>query len=187
MPLRPLLRLSAASLILAVALFVAPLGHAGTTNYYYDPVGRLLGETQTDGLNRTSQNDSADNPSYLHVFPTAPATAQATLQSGGIEVVGQGLTSNDGRFHLAIQSDGNLVVYQGSSTVLWAANTSGHQPGYLVMQTDGNLVFYGPDDSLIWQSQTSGYPNSHLYLGSDGNLIVYQNSTVTWSSNTGGH
>ena len=175
-----------ASAGLAVCLATALPAHAGTTRYYFDPVGRLIGSLQDDGSDRTSRTDTADNINFVHQFGTAPAVSQDTLQSGGIQIADQGLTSTDGRFHLAIQDDGNLVVYEGS-TALWAANTSGHLPGYLIMQSDGNLVFYGPDDSVIWQSQTSGYPNSHLNMATDGNLIIYQGSTVVWQSGSGGH
>ena len=161
---------------------------AGTARYYYDPAGRLLGETQTDAPDRISQSDSADNITFLHVVPYVAPTSASTLGGNGLLVADQSLTSPDGRFGLSVQDDGNLVIYQNSNgSALWASNTSGNQPGFLIMQGDGNLVFYGPNNVPIWNSQTSGNAGAALSLQSDGNLVIYNGSTPIWSTNTGGH
>lgn len=64
--------------------------------------------------------------------PTAAPTAQvpsagcvgSSLSPGKGLNVGQWLCSSDGRFLLSMQSDGNLVIYQGSAAI-WASNTGG--------------------------------------------------------------
>ena len=173
---------------LLFTLSLAGSASAGTQRFYYDPLGRVLGETQTVGEVRTSRSDAADNISYLHVLSLYGPVSTATLNGNQGMVADQSLTSSDGRFGLSVQDDGNLVVYQNSNgTALWASNTGGHLPGYLAMQGDGNLVFYGPDDSVIWSTGTSGNAGADLVMQTDGNLVIYKGSTPIWASGTGGH
>ncbi|XP_074565306.1 mannose-specific lectin-like [Curcuma longa] len=45
---------------------------------------------------------------------------------------------------LRMQTDGNLVVYDGSNRPVWASNTGGSRGYYiLVLQRDRNVVIYG--------------------------------------------
>ena len=179
-----------AVLSLLLALSAAGAAQAGGQNFYYDPLGRLLGETQDDaGGIRASRSDPADNISYLHVLAFYGPGSVSTLSENQGMVVNQSLTSTDGRFGFSVQANGTLAVYQisnGTTTPLWSTNTSG-QSGFLLMQADGNLVFYSPDDRVIWWSNTSGNPGADLVMQSDGNLVLYNGSNVIWSSGTGGH
>ncbi len=161
---------------------------AWSTNYYYDAQGHLLAATSPSGQQRTSRTDIADNPSYLHVFPTAGPTSSSVLPGNGALVADQALVSQDGRFTFSIQEDGYAVVHYGSQ-VLWNTNTNGFQPGYFLLGGDGNLHFYGPDDSLLWQTTLSGgqAANSQLVMQSDGNLVLLWGGSVVWSTGTGGH
>ena len=79
---------------------------------------------------------------------------------------------NIGSSYLAMQSDGNLVLY-GPSGAQWAASqypANGSIPGgssctscYATMQSDGNLVLYGPSGAY-WSSQTSGNAGAALWV-----------------------
>jgi hypothetical protein len=56
-----------------------------------------------------------------------------------------------------MQSDGNLVVYQGQGgqgSPVWASNTDGNGGATLVCQDDGNLVIYGWEGGAIWSTNT---------------------------------
>lgn len=59
--------------------------------------------------------------------------------------------------YLAVQRDGNLVVYGDHEQPLWASNSGNHEDAeyYVQIQLDGNLVIYTPDDAPIWASQTN--------------------------------
>jgi len=96
------------------------------------------------------------------------------------------LRSPNGEFTLAMQTDGNLVIY-GPSGPIWASNTGGTGgANYLAMQTDGNLVVYQSGGHPVWASNTGGTGN-YLAMQSDGNLVVYQpGGHPLWASNTGG-
>lgn len=102
----------------------------------------------------------------------------STIGAGTEFSGGQHLTSPNGKYILTMQSDGNLVLYQGS-TALWASNTGG--PGRrAVMQSDGNLVIYS-GSTAVWSSGTDGYGASRLVLQDDANLVIYRKGVATWS------
>ena len=46
------------------------------------------------------------------------------LDAGQNLAVGDRMTSDDGRFELAMLDDGNLVLYSATGAVLWASNTN---------------------------------------------------------------
>jgi hypothetical protein len=111
----------------------------------------------------------------------------------GVFKGGQGLgpkeavKSCDGRFELIMQSDGNLVLYEGSKA-LWATHTNGKDGYAMWMQTDGNFVLYNPYKSALWDSHTNGHAGSTLHVQNDGNLVVYNSSNkALWASGTSGH
>jgi outer membrane protein assembly factor BamB len=57
---------------------------------------------------------------------------------------------------LAMQDDGNLVIYGKGDKPLWASHTDGNPGAFLAMQEDGNLVIYSRDFRPIWSTDTSG-------------------------------
>jgi hypothetical protein len=109
------------------------------------------------------------------------------------------------------QPDGNLVVYDGGGTPLWASGTSGTVGAELHLQADGNVVIYNGAGGALWQTYTN-YPseytlfagqltmvagqilhsqNRKLEMSSDCNLRLYSfengvTGGVLWSSQTAG-
>lgn len=76
--------------------------------------------------------------------------------------------------NLAMQADGNLVLYRNSDRVaLWASHTNGKGGTYARFQTDGNLVVYTPSHGAVWASDTCCHGNSWLAIQDDGNLVIY--------------
>ena len=74
--------------------------------------------------------------------PARAATASDRLLPGDALQAGQWISA--GSDTLAMQGDGNLVLYAPGSTPIWATNTAGNDGAQLVMQTDGNLVLAMP-------------------------------------------
>jgi hypothetical protein len=62
-----------------------------------------------------------------------------------------------GPYRVAMQNDGNLVVYDTYNRAVWASNTQhkGSPPHCLVMQDDGNLVIYDANNHATWASGTN--------------------------------
>jgi len=104
---------------------------------------------------------------------------------------------------LALQSDGNVVIYDSQGRPLWASGTGGSGGSdQLVMQDDGNLVFYGPRGA-VWATglpsqgvlRAPGELSSGTALSSadhrfaavmqgDGNFVVYDRGRALWASHT---
>lgn len=115
--------------------------------------------------------------------PPPPVAGCGRLGSGGVIAPGQVLRSCDGRFALVHQTDGNVVLYQGSA-VLWHTHTAGLRTHMLAMQGDGNLVLYDGMSRPLWYSGTHGQPGASLALQDDGNLVIYRGSTAVWHTHT---
>ncbi|WP_081081012.1 curculin (mannose-binding) lectin [Burkholderia territorii] len=98
-----------------------------------------------------------------------------TLTAGNV------VYSDNGQYHLAMQTDGNLVLY-GPTGAVWQSQTSGSGGNRVVMQGDGNLVVYRADNKAVWSSKTS-HPSAFLAVQDDGNVAIYWPRPV-WSSNT---
>ncbi|QHS58788.1 M57 family metalloprotease [Chitinophaga agri] len=127
-----------------------------------------------------------DKVALLSLYPVTLGGPN-NLQPGQQLAQGELIRSEDGRFILVLQGDGNLVLYY-YNVALWNSGTYGN-PGITkaIMQGDGNLVLYDNNFVPYWSSGTSAYPGSYLVLQNDGNLVVYQGATARWASNTGGY
>src|SRR5205814_74402 len=98
-------------------------------------------------------------------------------------ILDQLFTSPNARYSLVLQSDGNLVHYDGT-TPLWATYTT--KGSTAVMQGDGNFVLYDEDSVPVFNTGTFGHPGAALAVQDDGNLVIYAGSTALWASGTAG-
>ena len=110
---------------------------------------------------------------------------------------GDVIMSPNGSKRLTLQTDGNLVLYRGS-TPLWHTHTWGNPGSKFIAQGDGNFVLYSNTNKPLWYTRsrwTSSNPNEgyQLMVLNNGNLVNYhwndltQNSdTVQWQSGTSG-
>ncbi len=120
---------------------------------------------------------------------------------------GQRYYSEDNRYCLVFQDDGNLVIYKFASarkySAIWSSGTNGIAMKKCIFQEDGNLVLYDYTGKARWAANGgtvdgggSGKgdkfypkgPDSHwLTIQNDGNLVIYvgkyrTNSAPRWSS-----
>lgn len=96
---------------------------------------------------------------------------------------GESLTSSTGKFVLALQDDGNLVLQQGSD-VVWASGTNGQGVDRLSVQDDGNVVLYAGGEAK-WSTGTNGSSGVRFELQDDRNVVVYGgDGTALWSTGT---
>lgn len=97
-------------------------------------------------------------------------------------VHGQQVTSPNGRYHVVLQHDGNVVVYHSATgRPLYSAGSYG---GWLLrMQPDGNLVAYRGDGIPLWDTRTWRDGPTWVAMQDDGNLVVYRaDGTPAWRS-----
>ena len=59
-------------------------------------------------------------------------------------------------YSLAMQSDGNLVLYDSNQEALWNTHTNdkGTGPYRVVMQNNGDLVLFDSEGTQLWHSDT---------------------------------
>lgn len=122
------------------------------------------------------------------------AAAQAvtygnTLNAGQTMGSGDNLLTNNGYYSLAMQSDGNLVIYRlagESATPLWSTGRAGTY-SYVAMQNDGNLALYNSNNAWSWTSKTGGRTVDSRYklvLQENGELDIYDPSNkIIWYAN----
>lgn len=112
-------------------------------------------------------------------------TYRDTLPSEGRLNPNDDVVSNNGRFQLILQSDGNLVLYDtaGGRKSIWSSGTQGKAVNNCILQSDGNLVIYGFANP-VWSSGTQGHPNSYLRVQNDGNVAIYPMGDALWATHT---
>jgi hypothetical protein len=108
------------------------------------------------------------------------------MTSGQYFPPGNSFKSQNGRYTLIYQNDGNLVLYAGSQA-LWNSGTYGRSTSKAIMQTDGNLVVYDAGNRAVWSSGTWGNGGARLELQDDGNLVIYNTAgRALWNTGTYG-
>ena len=120
---------------------------------------------------------------------------RSQLQNKEVLQNNQDVVSRNGRYHLRMQSDGNLVLYQ-KDRPLWASNTKGKGVGpfRLVVQSDNNLVVYDNNAKVVWANNVYiGNDGQHwdkqgfASLKDDGNFVVYDGANeLMWETATNG-
>jgi hypothetical protein len=97
---------------------------------------------------------------------------------------GESLTSPNGRYRVAMQADGNLVMYDVDRPI-WASNTAGSGATHIEMRDDGDVVIYHEGDKPTWSSRTRGHQGAVLALQDNRDLVVYgADGKKLWSSRT---
>ena len=146
----------------------------------YSAAGEPVWATNTAGAPGPPPSPPPAAPAPI-VAPAGPGPTRDTLPPGGVMTAGMTMTSIDGRYTLAMQADGNLVVYGPRGPVFW----TGSQPAtgaFLVMQGDGNAVVYDTAGAR-WDSATWAWPGARLVIQPDGNLVVYSSTyQPLWAS-----
>ncbi len=117
-------------------------------------------------------------------IPPAP-TACGAIEPGHGLGPGGAVKSCDGRFTLAMQTDGNLVLYS-FGVPMWASGTNGRNGYIAIMQSDGNFVVYDDTSAPLFASGSSGHGGARLAVQNDGNTVVYAGTTALWATHTDG-
>jgi hypothetical protein len=162
------LRMQADGNLVVYAASGAVLWHAGT---YGNPGATL--EVQDDG------NVVLYRPNRSAAWFTG--WDRTSLFSGQYLSTGQQITSANGRYHLILQPDGNVVVYTAGGRPLFFTGSYGAYQ--LHLQPDGNLVAYNGVGFARWDSGTWREGFSRLDVQDDGNVVLYRaDGTPSWYS-----
>ena len=142
------------------------------------PHGLATITSTNGGGTQTLSYDAAGNTTEI-----TSGNGNKLLNSGATLPSGATLTSNTAR--LAMQADGNLVLYSlKSGQALWASGTPGHPGATATMGTDGNLAVKATDGTVLWSTGTTS-PGAHATVQDNSNFIVYDTTGATvWSTKT---
>ncbi|CAF1508829.1 unnamed protein product [Adineta ricciae] len=168
---------------------VHEIGHAIGFDHQYSPQSIMYPTSQAMSSNDvlpSIDRDVAQNV-YGYQYPSV-------LKEGQRLNMTQQLRAPDGNYFLAMQSDGNLVLYKHSSfdslQAIWASGTNGHgvSPYYAILQFDGNFVVYDGNQDKIWETGTKETQlYTFLQMQDDGNLVLYKGHTTNapiWATGT---
>jgi phosphatidylserine/phosphatidylglycerophosphate/cardiolipin synthase-like enzyme len=67
-------------------------------------------------------------------------------------------------WYIAMQGDGNLVVYDSKGKWYWASHTVGNPGAWVRAESDGNVVIYNAKSEWIWQTGTAGGQKSLSWI-----------------------
>lgn len=99
--------------------------------------------------------------------------AKATNIPSGVNLdSNQIIYTEDNKYFLAMQGDGNLVYYRANGTVRWNLGSQNNPGAWAAMQGDGNFVVYTAGGGHIWNAGTQGNPGAYLSIQGDGNIVV---------------
>ena len=89
----------------------------------------------------------------------------------------QALFTRDRKYALGMQTDGNLVLFQGRKGI-WSTRTSGRPGTYAQLHKDGNFVLL-QNGRAIWSTRTSRYPGAVLSV-QPGNAVLTHQGRIVW-------
>lgn len=98
------------------------------------------------------------------------------------------LHQDQGRFTLAMQRDGNLVVEPNDGGLPWFASDTVmlNSGNHLVLREDGNRVLCTDEGVALRESLTAGHGAMYLIIQHDGNLVLQGEGPPVWATNGSG-
>lgn len=107
-----------------------------------------------------------------------------TAKTSGILTAGQDIESRNWKFRLAMQPDGNAVVYNNwTGKACWHTHTVGNPGAWAALQPDGNFVIYSAGGAPLFNTGTNGNSNASMVIQDDGNLVIYRHDgTAIWAT-----
>jgi len=95
------------------------------------------------------------------------------------------LVSENRRYSLIFQADGNLVLMEYGIKPLWDSASAVRGASRFSFQKDGNLVIYNSNNAAIWASGSENKNGEALYLQDDGNMVLHApGAIVIWDTAT---
>jgi hypothetical protein len=173
-----------ATTIALASVICWPCSAAVVSKYRYDALGRIVIADQSvtsapaAGHASVYTYDNADNRSAADISVVVRKIwlpAEARLYQG------QSIISEDGRFRLTFERNGNAALYDQFGRRRWQSGTAGQNGNYLRMQTDGNLVIYTASTVPVWSTNTAGNQGAQLAVQIDGNLVLYRSGVAIWA------
>lgn len=134
-------------------------------------------------------------PPALAPIPVAPTRTLTSVMdpSGqiGLPDIQQDerLYSDDKRYFLVMQGDGNLVGYDNGGNAFWASRSNQKGgPFTAAIQPDGQLVVKNASGYVVWSNKKTASPNPIVVMQGDRNIVGYVGSGSSrkpyWATST---
>lgn len=126
-------------------------------------------------------------PALLMLCLANMALAASTLSVNQQLTSNQYLASDNGKYRLYLQADGNLVLRDWTTRKsMWSSRTHGQGGVRIKLQPDGNLVMSRScSGCAVWSTGTSRSEAIRLVVQNDGNLVLYTASNrPVWATDT---
>ncbi|MCP4439180.1 MAG: hypothetical protein GY810_09580 [Aureispira sp.] len=161
-------------------------------------VGAHYSNPYADGKGYIEKDVNPSWDMYFNILYTELATTN-TLEMPNALAVNDKLVSTNGKYTLLMQTDCNLVIYEGAgySKPIWATNTDNGRvdakKAQVIMQADGHFVLYNEASTPTWASGTHASVDSKFnqtdwkpvkaVLKDDGALVLISaTGKEVWSS-----
>ncbi|WP_370112284.1 ricin-type beta-trefoil lectin domain protein [Streptacidiphilus sp. MAP12-33] len=168
-------------------------GRPTTQTLWHDAQQQWQSSTSYPGVDETTQTPpagGATTQSFTNALgQTVRTVVKNTTQTVKLTpgtVIPSGTQLSSGSARLAMQADGNLVLYSlASGSAVWATGTNGNNGAYAALASDGNLHVYSVSGASLWSSANTAGAGTVLQLQNDSNLVLYNSSGApTWASNS---
>jgi D-mannose binding lectin len=154
-----------------------------------DPTGSASPTGPAASQSPVSASPSAPAPTPPRTPATAPLPSTLTITSPA--TLQRGQSWRTASTVVALSTDGDLTVTDGSGKLVWHSDTGSHNPNraghQAVLQSDGNLVVSNADNNSVWASGTSGHPGAVLLLQRDGHVCVVDGGRELWCAGNNGN
>lgn len=105
------------------------------------------------------------------------------IKQGQILNIGHRIYSQNSKFSLILQTDGNLVIYKDLHQVVWSTNTFGTFASKFYLNKNGILSLTDNKNKILWQSKNLKKIGEFFILGDDGKLKLYNyKNEIIWES-----
>jgi hypothetical protein len=88
------------------------------------------------------------------------------------------IQSPNKQFYLALQEDGNVVIYNVNGKVIWSTGTNNKGGDVLRLQSDGNLCLYKKTTQFVWGTMTQGHLDVIMSLDDNGIMHIKSSTGV---------
>lgn len=138
---------------------------------------------QDDGHVRISSNGACV---WRNTFQKLSGVEPDRLNADEFIQLGDRLTSPNGKYVLAVQADGQLIIAENNLITWTAEPLMDDWANKLIMRGDDELCMVGDRDKLCWTSMTrrrKNNGNATLILGDNGGATIKTDGLTLWSSN----
>ncbi|MET3035156.1 bulb-type lectin domain-containing protein [Chryseobacterium sp. NRRL B-14859] len=137
------------------------------------------GNALWSSYNDPNRNDFGGNGNFNN---NTGSYSRGNIYKGYEFVQGEKIYSENSKYYLIFQTDGNLVMYRsGFKKDIWSTATAG-KGRRAVFQEDGNLVVYDSSNRAVYNTGVSLSNVDRLSIQNDGNIVIYNyDNQVVWA------